>query len=141
MANKWIKIGSGIVIGISGIGILSVSAQAMLDPQSVMDLVQVKLENNDAYSSIRGVFGGVGFTLLAIFTWLVRKDKAAALGFIALFWGMYALSRMITIASEGALGDFGSQWLVIESTLCVLALGMFAAERSKARSTRFALAQ
>ena len=95
----------------------------MLDPQSVMNLVQVKLENNDAYSSIRGVFGGVGFTLLAVFTWLVP------------------LSRMIKIASEGALGDFGSQWLVIESTLCVLALAMFSAERSKARSTRFALAQ
>ena len=113
----------------------------MLDPQSVMDLEQVKLENNDAYSSIRGVFGGMGFTLLAVFTWLVRKDKTAALGFIALFWGMYALSRMITIASEGALGDFGSQWLVIESTLCVLALCMFTAERSKALSTRFALAE
>lgn len=140
MANKWIKIGSGFVMGISGLGILSVSAQAMLDPQSVMDLVQVKLENNDAYSSIRGVFGGVGFTLLAVFTWLVRKDRIAALGFIALFWGMYALSRMITMACEGALGDFGSQWLVIESTLSLLALGMFTAERSKARSTRFALA-
>jgi hypothetical protein len=45
------------------------------------------------------------------------------LGFIALFWCMYALSRLMTISVEGPLGDFGSQWLVIESTLSLLSLG------------------
>ncbi|MGZ5192052.1 MAG: DUF4345 family protein, partial [Flavisolibacter sp.] len=43
-------------IWISAFSILSVSLMAFFAPQSVMDLVQVKLENNDAFSSIRGVF-------------------------------------------------------------------------------------
>lgn len=51
-------------------------------------------------------------------------DRKAALGFIALFWGMYAISRIMTISMEGPLGAFGSQWLVIESTLSLAALGL-----------------
>ncbi|MBX2978448.1 MAG: DUF4345 family protein [Flavobacteriales bacterium] len=58
-------------------------------------------------------------------SWLhIFSDRKAALGFIALFWGMYAISRLITISMEGPLGDFGSQWLVIESTLSLVALGL-----------------
>jgi hypothetical protein len=139
--NTIYTIGSWTVLGISALGIFSVSAMAIMDPQGVMDLVQVKLENNDAYSSIRGVYGGVGFTLLALFGWLVRRDRRAALGFVGLFWGMYAISRLITIASEGELGAFGSQWLVIESTLAVTALLLFAAGRSKEPVARPALAR
>jgi len=84
--------------------------------------VQVKLDNTDAYSSIRGVYGGVGIAILGALLYLAFTDRKAALGFIALFWGMYAVSRLMTISMEGPLGAFGSQWLVIEGTLCLLAL-------------------
>lgn len=34
------------------------------------------------------------------------------------------MSRLMTISMEGPLGEFGSQWLVIESTLSLMALGL-----------------
>jgi len=122
--NRLLSIGSWLLIGTSVLGILSVSVMAFRDPQAVMDLVQVKLESADAYSSIRGVYGGAGIAILGVLLYLSLTDRKAALGFIALFWGMYAISRLITISLEGPLGDFGSQWLVIESTLSLLALGL-----------------
>jgi hypothetical protein len=122
--NRLLSISSWLLIGISVLGILSVSFMAFSDPQAVMELVHVKLDNTDAYSSIRGVYGGVGIAILGVLLYLVFTDRKAALGFIALFWGMYALSRLMTISMEGPLGDFSSQWLVIESTLSLFACGL-----------------
>lgn len=95
---------------------------AFMNPQSVMDLVQVQLPNNDAFSSIRGVYGGVGFTITTVIIYTLFKSRKTGLAFIALLWGTYAVSRLITIAVEGSLGDFGQQWLMIESSLCLMSL-------------------
>ncbi len=129
--RKLLSIGTWTLVGISVLGVLSVSLMAFSDPQAVMDLVGVELPNTDAYSSIRGVYGGVGIALVAVLLYLAFTDRRAALGFMALFWGMYAVSRLITIGAEGALGAFGSQWLVIEGTLCVLALLLLLGMRGK----------
>lgn len=83
-----------------------------------MDLVQVQLGNTDAASSIRGVYGGVGLSICAALVYLLLRDTRLGVTFLTLFWGMYALSRLITIFAEGALGAFGSQWILIESLLC-----------------------
>ena len=95
---------------------------AFMNPQSVMDLVQVQLPNNDAFSSIRGVYGGVGFTITTVIICTLFKSRKTGLAFIALLWGTYAVSRLITIAVEGSLGSFGQQWLMIESSLCLMSL-------------------
>jgi hypothetical protein len=63
-----------VLIGLTASGILMVSLMAFVNPQSVMDLVQVKLANNDAYSSIRGVYGGAGMTLVIALIYLAFKD-------------------------------------------------------------------
>jgi hypothetical protein len=139
--NRPLEISTWALIGISALGVFSVSAMAFLDPQGVMDLVQVKLENNDAYSSIRGVYGGVGFSLLAVLGYLTWRDRTAAVAFIAMFWGMYALSRMMTIGMEGALGDFGSQWLAIESTLTIFALVILGLRLAAVRAGRLVYAR
>lgn len=88
---------------------------AFANPQSVMDLVQVRLNNNDAFSSIRGVYGGVGLTLVITLIYLMLKEVQKGVAFLCLLWGCYAVSRIITIVAEGPLGAFGKQWLVIES--------------------------
>jgi hypothetical protein len=41
---------------------------------------------------------------------------------MALLCSLYALSRLITIFAEGNLGEFGQQWLIIESVMAMLAL-------------------
>ncbi len=109
-------------MGFSAFAIIMVSVMAFHNPQAVMDLVQVKLPNTDAYSSIRGVYGGVGLTIFLTLVYLTIKDQIKGLVFASLLWGFYALSRVITIFREGNLGDFGNQWLTIESILCVVAL-------------------
>ncbi|PRY03942.1 uncharacterized protein DUF4345 [Pontibacter ummariensis] len=107
---------------LSALGLLSVSTMAFADPQAVMDLVNVKLTNTDAFSSIRGVYGGVGLTLFISLIYLMLRDTQKGLVFLCLLWGFYALSRTVTIFAEGSLGSFGNQWLVTESVLFVLAV-------------------
>lgn len=105
--------------------LVSVSVMAFLNPQSVMDLVAVSLTNTDAFSSIRGVYGGAGMAMVILLIYLMRRNQQTALFFLSLLWGMYALSRGITIFVEGPLGDFGSQWIVIETCLFVIAVVLF----------------
>lgn len=106
---------------LSGICFLSVSLMAFYSPQSVMDLVAVKLTSNDAISSIRGVYGGVGLTLFITLMYKLYHNFQEGLGLLILLWGSYAASRLITILHEGPLGDFGRQWLGMESLFLVIA--------------------
>lgn len=120
---------SRIYLFFSAASLLMVSLMAFSNPQSVMDLVRVKLPNNDAFSSIRGVYGGVGLTItLALVRWAL-KDVQQGVTFASVLWGLYAISRLITISMEGPLGAFGTQWLVIESVLCILGVSLLVALR------------
>ena len=94
-----------------------------------MDLVGVKLTNTDAFSSIRGVYGGVGLTIFITLIYLMLRDAQKGLLFLSLLWGFYALSRTLTIFAEGALGAFGRQWLLIESIFCLISLVLLWANR------------
>jgi hypothetical protein len=127
--KKWITLLSKGFILFSSLSLLSVSLMAFFDPQAVMSLVNTTLTNTDAYSSIRGVYGGVGLTIVLCLWFLLRKNTLYALGFLTLLWGLYAVSRTITVFAEGALGAFGTQWLIIESILCVLAFVLFVVNR------------
>lgn len=124
-----VSISSVVLILFSALSLLYVSVMAIVNPQAVMDLVHVSLPNNDAYSSIRGVYGGVGLTIVITLIYLAAKDAGKGLVFLAMLWGFYALSRLLTILSEGALGEFGKQWLTIESVLCLLSLTLLLIRR------------
>ena len=123
--NKTLRLVSKGFILLSGLSFLSVSLMAFNNPQAVMDLVAVKLTNTDAYSSIRGVYGGVGLALFVALLYTMRKNLLDGLGLLILLWGLYAFSRMMTVVKEGALGDFGNQWLGIESCFFLLAVTLF----------------
>lgn len=120
--EKLVRIAAIAFIVFSAFCLLMVSLMAFVNPQSVMDLVSVKLNNNDAYSSIRGIYGGVGMTIVISLIYLIRKNVKEALLFLTLLWGFYAVSRFITILVEGPLGDFGMQWIVTESVFCGIAI-------------------
>ncbi|NBB23017.1 DUF4345 domain-containing protein [Runella sp. CRIBMP] len=115
------RIAQGFIL-VSAIALLSVSLMAFSNPQSVMSLVQVKLTNTDAFSSIRGVYGGVGLTLFISLLYLMVQDVQKGLLFLSLLWGFYALSRVITLFVEGPLGAFGRQWLIMETLFFIIAL-------------------
>jgi hypothetical protein len=122
--QKLLNVLSIVLVLFSAFSILMVSIMAMLSPQKVMDLVQVSLTNNDALSSIRGVYGGVGLTITCSLVYLSIKDVRKGLAFTSILWGSYAASRLITLLVDGPLGAFGTQWLTIESLLFVVAIGL-----------------
>ncbi len=128
---KIVNIVSVLLIVISAFSLLMVSLMGFYNPQAVMDLVGVKLPNTDSFSSIRGVYGGVGMVLVIQLVYLLIKDRKKALAFLILLWGFYALSRLMTIAVEGPLGAFGSQWLQTESVLFMLCLGAYLLQKAK----------
>lgn len=136
--NKWVLL-TRVYLCFSMVSLLSVSIMALFDPQSVMDLVGINLNNNDAISSIRGIYGGVGITIcLTIFYLLIRHPEKGA-GFLSVFWGAYAFSRLITLISDGPLGDFGNKWLVIETVMALVGLGLWLALNSGRRKQKFIL--
>ncbi len=130
MKTKTILFASKGFIIFSALCILSVSLMAFHDPQAVMNLVQVQLTNTDAYSSIRGVYGGAGLTICISLLYLIRKNVPLGLLFLSMLWGFYALSRIITIFTEGTLGAFGTRWLLIESFFFITACVLYQLNRS-----------
>jgi hypothetical protein len=113
-------------IFLSAVSLVYVAIMALLNPQAVMDLVGVQLTNTDAISSIRGVYGGVGITLFVLLCYLGIFQIEKGLVFLSLFWGSYSLSRIITWMVDGALGDFGTNWMVIEGLFCVAGIVLLA---------------
>jgi uncharacterized membrane protein len=71
----------------------------------------------------------VGLTLVISLIYLLLKDVQKGLAFLCLLWGLYAVSRIITAFADGALGPFGSQWLVIESVFFCIAALLFVLRR------------
>lgn len=130
--TKILKNVTGGFIALCALSLLSVSLMAFSNPQSVMDLVSVSLNNTDAFSSIRGVYGGAGMAMVLLLVYLMRYNHQIAMLFLTLLWGLYALSRLITIFAEGPLGDFGSQWIVTEAILFAIALVLFILNKKSA---------
>lgn len=111
-----------LYVGTSILGLASVSILSLIDPQSTMDLVNVKLDNTDAISSIRGIYGGVGISIISGLSYLLMTKIILAIRFLTMFWFSYASSRLITMVVDGPLGDFGNQWISIESAFGILGL-------------------
>ena len=126
---KAIKIASRTFIVFSCLSLGYVSILAFTNPQAVMDLVNVSLPNNDAISSIRGIYGGVGLTVVISLLYQAFTDVKKGLIFLSMFWGLYAFSRLITIMVDGGLGAFGNQWLLVESVFCLLGLTLLVVGR------------
>ena len=122
MKAKFLSAAGYFYIGFSALALGFVSLLSIADPQETMNLVQVQLGNNDAISSIRGIYGGVGLAIVISLLYLMFRDLKLGIIFLVMFWGFYALSRLMTIQMDGALGDFGNQWIVTESVMCVFGM-------------------
>lgn len=132
--NRILKMLSGFIIGFTAFAIALISIMAFVNPQAVMDMVQVKLTTTDAISSIRAVYGGIGMLLFIQLVYLLYKNQMLGLLLVALFGGFYAVSRVITIFNEGSLGAFGRQWLSVEATLCVAAVLLLVLRRKSGQA-------
>lgn len=129
---KTLQLYSIIARGFIFISVLSlayVALLALINPQSVMDLVGVTLPNNDAISSIRGIYGGVGISICIALVYVGIYHVREGLAFLSIFWGSYTVSRLITSFVDGALGEFGSTWVVIEGFFCLLGIVLLVLNR------------
>ncbi|MEQ7798648.1 DUF4345 domain-containing protein [Pedobacter sp. ASV1-7] len=106
-------LGHGLVL-LSLLSLVYVSFMAWLNPREVMALVREKLTNTDSLSSIRGVYGGTGLFVVSVLCYLWSTGLTITLRFLSMFWLLYSVSRVLTWAIDGPLGEFGTQWLVIE---------------------------
>ena len=123
MKKKVLGLSTKGYVGFCVLSLAYLSVASFIAPQSTMDLVNLELGNTDAISSIRGIYGGVGLTITTSLIYLfIQKKIHEILLFLSLFWGLYAISRYITILVDGKLGDFGNQWIVIESVLCMVGI-------------------
>ncbi len=109
--------GARIYMIFSILCLLSVSILSICSPQSTMNLVATPLPNNDAISSIRAIYGGVGMLICFTLYYLLRNDLLKGILFLVLFWWVYSLSRLITLMADGPLGSFGNKWMITEALL------------------------
>ena len=71
-------------------------------------------------------------SIISGLTYLLITKIIMAIRFLTLFWFSYAVSRLITILVDGPLGEFGNQWLTIETAFFVLgAVLLFANQMNK----------
>ncbi len=128
-AQKIVKISSKIFIGLSAFSVGYVAILSFYSPQATMDMVGTTLPNTDAISSVRGIYGGVGLVITVQLIYLLIKDYNKGLLFLSLFWGAYAIARLTTSLVDGPLGDFSKQWIVIETTFCIIATSLYLLDR------------
>nr|WP_287937155.1 DUF4345 domain-containing protein [Algoriphagus sp.] len=102
-----------------------VSLIALLSPRQIMEMMQINLENNDAISSVRGVYGGLGLAITSILIYLLFNHPDWAFRFLVMYWGGHTLSRIITIVADGELGNFGTYWLLIEGLFFISGMAIF----------------
>ena len=104
-----------IFLILTGLATLNIALQAIADPQSVMNFVDVQLNNVTARNSIRAFYGTVNLSF-ALF-WLYAAFRAQRTGLLlaALYTGGFALGRLLSMALDGMPGAFALQWLVVES--------------------------
>lgn len=121
MKENLINIGSYAVVGFCVLSFGMVSLMAFINPQSVMDLVQTPLPTKDAYSSIRGMYGGVNAVIVFSLIYLFITDRTKSLVLVGLLAGMYAICRVLSMMMEGMPGAFATNWLFIEATVSVIA--------------------
>ena len=121
---KTIQTVTTVFLVLVGLAFLNIAVQAFIDPQSVMDFVDVQLDNVSARNSTRAYYGGVNLTFALFLIYGAFRMKREALILAALYGGGFVLGRLYSILLEGTPSSFIFTWLGIESVLTVVALGL-----------------
>lgn len=104
---------------IIGLAFLNVGLQAFYNPQIIMDFVNVKLNNVDAFNSIRAYYGGVNTVFAFYIFYGAFKNQKIALTLCALYGIGFVIGRLYSIIVEGMPGSFILTWLIIETVLAI----------------------
>ena len=119
---KTIQTFTTVFLVLVGLAFLNIDVQGFIDPQSVMDFVDVQLNNVSARNSTRAYYGGVNLTFALFLIYGAFRMKREALILAALYGGGFVLGRLYSILLEGTPSSFIFTWLTIESVLTLVAL-------------------
>lgn len=119
---KTISIFTKVFLVLVGLAFLNIAIQAFINPQSVMNFVNVTLDNISARNSTRAYYGGVNLTFALFFIYGAFKAEKTALILASLYGGGFVLGRVYSILIEGQPSIFIITWLIIELTLTLIAL-------------------
>ncbi len=110
-----------IFLVLVGLAFLNVGVQAFINPQSVMDFVNVALDNVSARNSIRAYYGGVNIAFGLFLLYGAFKMEREALILCLLYGGGFVVGRIYSILVEGTPSSFIFTWLGIEIVLTLVA--------------------
>jgi hypothetical protein len=112
-----------------GLAFLNVAIQAFINPQSVMDFINVTLDNVNARNSTRAYYGGVNLTFALFLIYGAFKAKREALILASLYGSGFVLGRVYSILTEGKPSNFILTWLTIELGLTIVSIFLFAKQK------------
>ncbi|MCB9317089.1 MAG: DUF4345 domain-containing protein [Lewinellaceae bacterium] len=107
-----------------GLATMNIAVQALIDPQTVMTMVDVQLGNVTARNSIRAFYGAVNLAFALFWMYAAFRAQRTGLLLAALYTGGFVLGRVLSIALDGMPGVFALQWLVVEGFCAVVAVGL-----------------
>ncbi len=113
-----------IFLILTGLATLNIALQAIADPQSVMNFVEVQLNNVTARNSIRAFYGTVNLAFALFWLYAAFREQRTGLLLAALYTGGFAIGRLMSMALDGMPGAFALQWLVVESVFGAAAIGL-----------------
>jgi Domain of unknown function (DUF4345) len=99
---------------------LNIAVQAMLDPQTIFDNVQVQLGNLTARNSVRALYGGVNLSFGLFWLYAAFRQQSVGLTLALLYTGGFAIGRLMSIVLDGMPGAFAMQWMATETVFAVL---------------------
>lgn len=103
---------------------LNIAVQAILDPQTIFDQVQVQLGNLTARNSVRALYGGVNLAFGLFWLYAAFRQQSTGLLLALLYTGGFAIGRILSMLMDGMPGAFAMQWLMVESIFALLAAAL-----------------
>jgi hypothetical protein len=127
--------GATILLVLAGLGFISVAAQALYNPQSVMAMVQTELTNTSARNAIRANYGGMNMALGLYMVYAAFKKQPVGLLLLALYTGGFFVGRIAGFMIDGSANTFVHAWAVIEGIFCLGSVWLLRRQNSDAVKT------
>lgn len=125
---------SRIFLLLISLATLNIAMQALLDPQTVMTMVDVQMGDNiTARNSIRAFYGAVNLAFALYWAYAAFRAQREGLVLVALYTGGFAIGRLLGIALDGMPGAFAVQWLMVEGVCALLAVALLTQKQSLLR--------
>ena len=135
---------TAVFLAFVGLAFLKTGLEAILDPQTVMDYVQVTLDNASARNSIRSFYGFVNAALGLFMIFGAFRMQREALALSLLYAGSFTMGRLYGLAVDGLASDFIYTWMITEAIVAICSMSLLLARRNKpeaaaARNMSFAM--